>query len=57
MTQGIAHSALAALVIVGYVVLTITGNDGNVLLGVLGGQGLTVATTEGVNALQGKPGA
>lgn len=35
----IVNAALAALVLIGYVVLTALGHDGTVLLGVLGGQG------------------
>ena len=36
----IAHTVLAAVLVIGYVVLTALGHDGNTLLALLGGQGL-----------------
>ena len=37
MWQIVAHSAIVGLLIVCYTVITVTGNDGNPLLGVIGG--------------------
>lgn len=40
MAAVIAHAAIAAVLVAGYVVLTALGHDGNDLLFLLGGQGL-----------------
>lgn len=39
MIEVILHGILAGLLIVGYIVLTALGHDGNALLAALGGQG------------------
>lgn len=36
----IAHSAIAAVIVIAYAVVTVTGHDGNTLLAILGGQGI-----------------
>ena len=40
----LAHALIAAAIIIGYVVLTALGNDGNSLLILLGGQALGAGT-------------
>lgn len=49
----LTHAGLAALTLVGYIVLTVLGLDGTVLLGVLGGQGLTVGTSKAIDKAAG----
>lgn len=39
------HAALAALLLAAYVTLTALGHDANVVLGLLGGQGLGAGAT------------
>lgn len=41
----VCHTALAGLVLIGYVVLTALGEDGSLLLGVLVGQGAAAGTS------------
>jgi hypothetical protein len=39
MTPLAAHTLVACLLIVAYVIVTVTGGDGNVVIGLLAGQG------------------
>jgi hypothetical protein len=40
VNAALAHTVIACLLIVAYMVVTLAGGDGNICLGLLGGQGL-----------------
>ena len=48
----ICNAAVAVALLIAYVVLTVTGHDGTVVLGLLAGQGIGVATAKGTDAAQ-----